>query len=390
MMSARFAHDPVFGDVALALRPRSGAGPPRSTGESIEVEFDARGLAPGERAALSQLSLAQLCAGDEALSPASGNRARRSRISCRRSSLADLEPRTEGVAALLAADANARRMPEPVRLMGVVNVTPDSFSDAGRFLDPERAVEHGLRLVDAGASFLDVGGESTRPGAEPVDPQTEIRRVVPVVEGLARRTSIPISIDTTKAAVAEAAFAAGATIVNDISAGTFDPRLLEVVAARRAGFIAMHMQGRPRDMQVDPTYEDVLTEVVEFLRGRVRACLETGIERAQIWIDPGIGFGKRLEHNLELIAHLGQLRSLGQVVCLGVSRKSFIAAVEARARDLKLDPDPGQRTGGTAAALTIGVWNGAEILRVHDVRTMMQAALVAEALAFRNRREVRG
>jgi dihydropteroate synthase len=233
--------------------------------------------------------------------------------------------------------------------------------------------------------MLDIGGESSRPGASPIDAETELARVVPVIRGLARRTSAVLSIDTTKAAVAEAALESGATIVNDISAGRFDPLMLGCVSAHRAGFIAMHMQGTPQEMQARPRYRDVLTEVTEFLRRRVRACLEAGIDRARIWIDPGIGFGKNLEHNLELIARLHELRSLGLPICLGVSRKSFIASIERRAEGANENSDAEERVGGTAAAATVGVWNGASILRVHDVRVMVQAVRVAEALAHRNR-----
>jgi dihydropteroate synthase len=313
-----------------------------------------------------------------------------------RAVLAALESQSPAIAAILAAHDHARREVTSVRMMGVVNVTPDSFSDGGRFAEAARAIEHGLRLAGEGAEVIDVGGESTRPRAEPVDADTERERVVPVVAGLAQRTRVAISVDTTKASVAEAALEAGASIVNDVSAGRFDARMLELVAARRAGFVAMHMQGTPHEMQIDPRYDDVVTEVAEFLRARVRACLEAGIERSKIWIDPGIGFGKRLEHNLELIARLRELRSLGLPICLGVSRKSFIAAIENRARessDTDADSRAGEssasdaelRIGGTAAAVAIGVVNGAEILRVHDASTMLQAARVALALSRRIR-----
>lgn len=397
MTSARFAEDPVFGDVARALRPRGfdTSKRPAEAGDWLHVGFDSRGLSPTDRTALARLgpiSVGGSVGGSTSpvgLAAVTGD-GQRETLGSPRSALERITPRTAAIAALLAAHDEFSRPPGPVRLMGVVNVTPDSFSDAGRFLDPERAIQHGLALVDEGANLLDVGGESTRPGAGPLDADTELRRVVPVVKGLAARTRVPVSIDTTKAAVAEAALESGASIVNDISAGTFDPRMLAVVAQHRAGFVAMHMQGTPRDMQVDPRYGDVVTEVVEFLRGRVRAGLEAGLERSSFWIDPGIGFGKCLEHNLELLVRLDEMRSLGLTVCLGVSRKSFIAALEQRAGVPRERSDPGQRTGGTAAALTLGVWNGAEILRVHDVAMMKQAALVAEALRLRNRREERG
>ncbi|MBL8860242.1 MAG: dihydropteroate synthase [Planctomycetes bacterium] len=259
--------------------------------------------------------------------------------------------------------------------MGVVNVTPDSFSDRGRHFAPELAIEHGTALVAAGAAILDIGGESTRPGATPIDAAEELRRVIPVVSGLARATKgVQLSIDTTKHAVARAALDAGAVIVNDISAGRFDQAMLPLVAERKAHFIAMHMLGTPRDMQVDPRYEDVVGEVLEFLRARAAACLEVGIAADRIWIDPGIGFGKRLEHNLELLRRTADLRTLGLPIVLGVSRKSFIAALHpASTNDT-------ERSGGTAAALTVGVMGGAEVFRVHDVALMSEALAVARAL----------
>jgi dihydropteroate synthase len=282
-------------------------------------------------------------------------------------------------AALLEADARTRTLPASPRIMGIVNVTSDSFSDGGAFLDPARAVEHGLGMVEQGAEVLDVGGESTRPGAVPVSEAEELERVLPVIQRLARESKVPISADTTKARVAEAALAAGATIVNDVSAGRFEPRILDVTARARAGFVVMHMLGTPREMQQDPRYDDVVTEVTEFLRARCRVALEAGIQRERLWVDPGIGFGKLLEHNLELLRHLNELRSLGLPIVLGVSRKSFIAAIEHEAGFERSAPDA--RLGGSLAALTIGVQNGAEILRVHDVRESRQAAFVARATA---------
>jgi dihydropteroate synthase len=258
--------------------------------------------------------------------------------------------------------------------MGVVNVTPDSFSDGGQFLDPQRAIEHGLELESQGAHILDVGGESTRPGSDPVSVDEELRRTIPVVEGLAKRAKVPVSIDTTKSAVARAALDAGASIVNDVSAGRFDAEMLPLVAERGATFVAMHMQGTPRDMQADPRYEDVVSEVLEFLRERGAACLAAGIARERIWIDPGIGFGKTLEHNLEILRRLPELRSLGLPVLVGPSRKAFIARIHPPAKD------DAARRGGTAAAVTLAVQGGAEILRVHDVAVMAEAAAVARAM----------
>jgi dihydropteroate synthase len=267
-----------------------------------------------------------------------------------------------------------------IRIMGVVNVTPDSFSDGGRFLDPARAIEHGLQLLAEGADLVDVGGESTRPGAEALAPEEQLRRVLPVVAGLRERTRAPISIDTTHATVARAALDAGATIVNDISAGRADPRMLELVAERGAGFVAMHMQGSPREMQRDPHYADVLREVREFLRERSAAALAAGIGREQLWIDPGIGFGKTLAHNLALLAGLRQLAELGPVL-VGVSRKSFVAAIEQRESLRASAPD--ERLGGTLAASLWAAREGASILRTHDVAPLRQALAVERALAQR-------
>jgi len=251
--------------------------------------------------------------------------------------------------------------------MGVVNVTPDSFSDGGRFLDSGAAIAHGRALAGAGAALLDVGGESTRPGAEPVDADEEARRVIPVIAELA---SLPvlISVDTTKASVADAALAAGASIVNDVSAGTADPDMLSVVAAADAGFVAMHMQGTPRTMQRDPGYDDVTHDVGEYLRRRVAAAVATGVRRAAILADPGVGFGKTLEHNLALLAGLPDLAATAGVPLLvGASRKTFIGRVLG---DLPVE----EREEGT---LAVSVWcfgRGAAVVRVHDVASSVRAA----------------
>ena len=269
-----------------------------------------------------------------------------------------------------------RRKP---RLMGVVNVTPDSFSDGGRWLDPGLAREHGLRLVAEGAALLDVGGESTRPGAAPVAVEEELRRVLPVVAALAREARVPISIDTTKAAVAAAALDAGATLVNDVSAGRFDPDLLPLAAARGATVVLMHMQGTPRDMQLAPRYGDVVAEVEAFLRERAGAAAAAGLPRERVWLDPGIGFGKTLEHNLALLRALPRLRALGHALLVGVSRKAFLATIRTRAG---APPEPAaERLGATAAAVAHCALNGADVLRVHDVAAMAQAVDVALALA---------
>ena len=276
--------------------------------------------------------------------------------------------------------------------MGVVNVTPDSFSDGGQFLAPERATEHGLHLIDEGADVLDVGGESTRPGAAPVSADEELRRILPVIEALSAQGSVPISVDTTKAEVARRAVEAGARIVNDISGGLADPEMIPTVAQLRDRFdlslVLMHRQGPPESMQSAPQYGDALAEVGRCLRERMEAALRAGIPADRLALDPGIGFGKSLDHNLELLRGLSELRAIGPPLLLGVSRKSFIGHItgEERAADWKAASQqraPGQRerVGGTAAAIALAVSSGcADILRVHDVAIMREAALVAAAI----------
>jgi dihydropteroate synthase len=265
--------------------------------------------------------------------------------------------------------------------MGIVNVTPDSFSDGGRYLEPDAAVAHGLHLVDAGADVLDVGGESTRPGAAPVPADEERRRVVPVIERLAAGTDVPISVDTTKAAVARAALAAGATIVNDVSAGRLDPDILPVTVDAGAGYVVMHMQGDPRTMQADPRYDDVVAEVGDFLAERVGVALAAGIAPGALAADPGIGFGKTVDHNLQLLAGLPDVVERVRVpVMVGTSRKTFIGKLLARARGV---PDPlpvDQRDEGTLATVVWAVERGASIVRVHEVRPAVHAVRLLHAL----------
>jgi dihydropteroate synthase len=251
-------------------------------------------------------------------------------------------------------------------VMGVVNVTPDSFSDGGRFLDPEAAVAHGLDLVASGADVLDVGGESTRPGAAPVEEAEELRRVLPVVERLAAETAVPVSVDTRKASVARAALDAGATIVNDVAAGA-DEAMFAAVAAAGAGLVVMHMRGEPRTMQHDPHYDDVVVEVGDFLVDRLARARDAGIAAESLCADPGLGFGKTGAHNLELLARLGELVARVDVpVLVGPSRKAFIARV--------LGDDLVARDDGTLATAVWAVDRGARIVRVHD------AGAVADAL----------
>ncbi len=255
--------------------------------------------------------------------------------------------------------------------MGVVNVTPDSFSDGGLYLDPEAAIGHGRELAAQGAAILDVGGESTRPGAEEVPVVEELRRVVPVVAGLAGGEAA-ISIDTSKAAVAEAALDAGATIVNDVTALRGDPEMAALCAERGATVVLMHMLGTPRTMQEEPRYGDVVAEVKAFLAERLEAATSAGIGEERIWLDPGIGFGKTAAHNLELLRRLGELRGLGRPLVIGTSRKSFIGRLDGSA--------PDERLGGTIASTVLAAAAGAEILRVHDVAEVSQAMAVATAI----------
>ncbi len=269
--------------------------------------------------------------------------------------------------------------PDRITLVGILNLTPDSFSDGGRFVgeggsvDVVAAVEEARRLVSAGADVLDLGGESTRPGAREVPAGVEVARVVPVVEALAAELACPLSVDTRKAEVAEAALAAGASIVNDVSAGTFDPKILEVVAARGAGLILCHCRGTPETMQRDPRYADVLGEVVAELAGAVGRARRAGVPGDRIAVDPGIGFGKRLEDNLRLIAGAGRLRrELGCPVLVGPSRKSFLGALTGE--------PPAARDRATAAACAVAVFQGADAVRVHDVAGVRPALAVARAL----------
>ena len=258
-----------------------------------------------------------------------------------------------------------------VKLMGVVNVTPDSFSDGGLFLEPEAAVAHGEQLARDGAEILDVGGESTRPGAAEVGAAEEAARTQPVVADLAG-LGHEVSIDTSKAAVAEAALDAGAAIVNDVTALRGDPELGALCADRGATLVLMHMQGDPRTMQDDPTYGDVVDDVRAFLAERVEAAIAAGVAEERIWLDPGIGFGKTLDHNLELLRRLGELRALGRPLLVGTSRKSFIGKIDGS--------EAAGRIGGTIASSVLAVAEGAEVLRVHDVAEVAQAVRVADAV----------
>ena len=268
-------------------------------------------------------------------------------------------------------DATLRFGRSPL-LMGIVNVTPDSFSDGGRFVETSAAVDHALGLVAAGAAIVDVGGESTRPGAAPVDADAELRRVMPVVERLCRETEVAVSIDTSKARVAREAVAAGAQAINDVTALTVDERMVQVAVETGAGVCAMHMLGSPGSMQDDPRYDDVVAEVREYLAARRDALTAAGVERERICLDPGIGFGKTTEHNLRLLSRVETFHALGCPVLVGPSRKAFIGRVFG-------DGD-GDRTAGTLGVVLAMALAGVQIVRVHDVAAAKQALTLFEAV----------
>jgi dihydropteroate synthase len=269
------------------------------------------------------------------------------------------------------------KLGERTLVMGVLNVTPDSFSDGGLFLDPRRAVARALEIERAGADILDIGGESTRPGSAPVAAEQELRRVLPVLEQLRGRLKIPVSIDTRKAAVAEAAVAAGAEIINDVSALRADPALARVARRHRVPIVLMHMRGTPRTMQRRPFARNVLRDVAAGLRAALARARKAGIPHAQIVLDPGIGFGKSYEQNYELLAHLPRLAALGCPLLVGASRKTFIGAALARGGE---PLPPGERLWGTAAAVAASILGGAHIVRVHDVAEMVEVARVTDSV----------
>jgi dihydropteroate synthase len=257
-------------------------------------------------------------------------------------------------------------------VMGVLNVTPDSFSDGGRFFDSSRAIEHGLRLADEGADIIDVGGESSRPGADPLPLDEELKRILPVIGGLAPRLQIPLSVDTYKSSVAERAIEAGAQIINDISGLRFDSRMPAVTARYDTPLIIMHIKGTPKTMQQAPSYNDVMSEIITFLRESMERAEQAGVDPHQVIVDPGIGFGKRVADNLMIINRLDELRILGRPILIGTSRKSFIGAV--------LDQEVGQRIIGTLTTVAVSALKGAHIVRVHDVAPVKQAIDMADAI----------
>jgi dihydropteroate synthase len=258
-------------------------------------------------------------------------------------------------------------------IMGILNITPDSFSDGGDFLSKEQAIEHALRMRDEGADIIDIGGESTRPGSEPVPFREEADRVVPVIEVLARKVKIPISIDTYKADVAKAAIKAGASMVNDISGLRFDRRMPGVVSRHNVPVVIMHIRGRPKDMQKNPVYRSLIPEIMDYLNESISIARAAGIPDEKIIIDPGIGFGKRAGQNLEILRRLNEFTGYEKPILIGPSRKSFIGAF------LNGLP-PGERLEGTAAAIAISILNGANIIRVHDVAAMRRVSRIADAI----------
>ncbi|MBI5409678.1 MAG: dihydropteroate synthase [Nitrospirae bacterium] len=257
--------------------------------------------------------------------------------------------------------------------MGILNVTPDSFSDGGKFFDQDRAVGQALKMQEDGADIIDVGGESTRPGAEKISVKEEIRRVAPVIEALANKVKIPISIDTYKSAVAEAAVSSGASVINDISGLRFDPKMPKVAARHEVPVVIMHIKGKPQNMQLNPAYKALIPEIMDYLRGGLKLARNAGIADDKIIIDPGVGFGKTVEHNLEIIRRLNEFTGFEKPILLGPSRKSFIGKILG---DLPVT----ERLEGTAAAVAVGIYNGANIVRVHDVKEMVRVVRIADAI----------
>ncbi len=255
-------------------------------------------------------------------------------------------------------------------IMGILNVTTDSFSDGDQFIHTQTAIEHALKMAKDGADIIDIGGESTRPGAEPVELQEELDRVIPVIEGIRKESDVCISIDSYKAEVAETALKTGVDIVNDISGLKFDEKMVDIVKTHNVPVVIMHIEGTPRDMQQDPHYDDLMQEIVAYFQERVEFCLQHGIKKENIILDPGIGFGKRLQDNFELIRELKQIADLGYPVLSGPSRKSFIG--------LTLDLPVEERLEGTAATVTASILNSAKIVRVHDVKEMKRVITIAD------------
>ena len=258
-------------------------------------------------------------------------------------------------------------------IMGILNVTPDSFSDGGQYFDKSTAIKRAIQMVEDGADIIDIGGESTRPGSQPLAIEEELRRTLPVIEALTKEINTPISIDTYKSEVAKRALDAGAAMVNDISGLRFDPEMPKVVSAYKVPVVIMHIKGLPKDMQKNPVYEALIPEIMDYLRDSIRSAKESGIAEDMIIIDPGIGFGKTFEHNLEIIHNLYNFTLLEKPVLVGLSKKAFIGKILG-------DVPAGERLEGTAAAIAISIINGANIIRVHDVKEMVKVAKVANAV----------
>ncbi len=275
---------------------------------------------------------------------------------------------------LLQLKTKSMHLSARTHIMGVLNVTPDSFSDGGKFFKSDEAVAQGMRMAEEGADIIDVGGESTRPGSDPIPPEEELSRVIPVISSLVKRTDVPISIDTYKAEVAKRALDAGAEMINDISALRFDPQMRKIVSQYRVPVVLMHMKGTPKSMQRNPSYRDVVGEITQYLKESIMLAQDSGIEKEKIIVDPGIGFGKRLKDNLNILKNLREFSILGCPILIGCSRKSFIG----RTLDLQTE----ERLEGSLAALVVAVMNGASIVRVHDVKESRRAAAIADAIRY--------
>lgn len=273
---------------------------------------------------------------------------------------------------ILQVRGNRLLLGQKTWLMGIINVTPDSFSDGGLYFNKEKAVDRGLELAEEGANIIDIGGESTRPGSDFISTEEELMRTVPVISALRKKTDVLISVDTTKSEVAEAALGEGADIINDISSFRFDPKMLSLAAQKDIPVILMHMKGTPKNMQLNPFYEDLLAEIRGFLEERIATAQAYGIKKEKIIIDPGIGFGKSLKDNLTLIKSLKFLEPIDRPILIGISRKSFIGKI--------LSLPPQERTEGTIASAVLSIINGAHILRVHDVEAVKRAVLITEAI----------
>lgn len=277
----------------------------------------------------------------------------------------------------LKCGAKSLDLSSRTHIMGILNVTPDSFSDGGNFYEVEQAVARGIQMAAEGADIIDIGAESTRPGAEPVSTEEELNRLLPVLKQLLRATTVPISVDTYKSAVAEAALKSGAHIINDISGLRFDPRMTEVIARYQAPVVIMHIKGEPKNMQIDPHYEDVMGDIASYLAESIRLAELAGIKKENIIVDPGIGFGKRLEDNYEIIRRLSELKNLGCPILIGPSRKSFLGKV--------LNLPPAERLEGTMAAVALAIHNGADIVRVHDVTAARRVCQIADMIIGKSR-----